>query len=172
MRKRALQLLLIVFSLFSLSIQGQEVKFKSLYLYNFTKYVGWPPEAKTGDFVIGILGSNTIFNMVDQIATGKMVGSQKITVVKFNKAEEIANCHILFVGYGRANSSGMAEVMEKVGTNNTLVVSERDGATKDGAAINFVIRNEEMKFELHKLNALNHKLQISSNLEKLAILVD
>lgn len=172
MRKLVIPFLFIFLFLFVSKSEAQEVKFKSLYLYNFTKYVGWPPEAKTGDFVIGILGSNTIFNMVEQVASGKMVGSQKIIVTKFAKVEELTPCHILFVGYAKANSAGMAEVIQKVGSDNTLLVTERDGATKDGAAINFVIRNEEMKFELNKANALNHKLQISSNLEKLAILVD
>lgn len=163
-------LLLFVFN--TNTVKSQEIKFKSLYLYNFTKYVGWPIESKTGDFVIGILGSNAIYNMVNQIATGKMVGSQKIVVKKFGKSEELTDCHILFVSYGNAGKSSMETIMGSVGNKSTLIVAERDGAVKSGAAINFVIRNEEMKFELSKNNAMNKKLQISSNLEKLAILVD
>ena len=172
MKKIVIPFLLAIVLFYSNSVKSQEIKFKSLYLYNFTKYVGWPIEAKTGDFIIGILGSNSIFNMVNQIATGKMAGSQKIVVKKFAKPDELTHCHILFVSYNKGGTSSMETIIGNVGSKSTLIVAERDGATKKGAAINFVIRNEEMKFELSKPNAFKQKLQISSNLEKLAILVD
>ena len=172
MKKIVIPFLLAIVLFYSNSVESQEIKYKSLYLYNFTKYVGWPPEAKTGDFIIGILGSNSVFNMINQIATGKMVGSQKIVVKKFGKPDELSQCHILFVSYNKGGTSSMAAIMGNVGSKSTLVVAERDGATKKGAAINFVIRNEEMKFELSKANAHKQKLQISSNLEKIAILIN
>ncbi len=171
--KKIIAPILLVFILFySNSVKSQEIKFKALYLYNFTKYVGWPPDAKTGDFVIGVLGSNAIYNKLNEIAAGKMAGSQKIVISKFSSAEELTKCNILFVSYGKGGKSNMVTVIAKVGSNSTLVVSEREGATKLGSAINFVIRNEQMKFELSKTNALKQNLQISLNLEKLAILVD
>lgn len=172
MKKLFIPVLLIFFISISNKVKSQEIKFKALYLYNFTKYIGWPPTAKSGDFVIGVLGSNAVFSKLNEIAAGKMAGSQKIVVKKFKTPEELFNCHILFVGYGKGGGSSMEIVMQKVGSNSTLVVSEREGATKKGAAINFVIRDEQMKFELQKANALKQQLQISLNLEKLAILVN
>lgn len=172
MKKLLALVVLISFLFISNSVNSQEIKFKSLYLYNFTKYIGWPPASKSGDFVIGVLGSNAIFNKLNEIAAGKMAGSQTIVVTKFGSPDELTKCHILFVGYGKSGGSNMATIMQKIGTNSTLLVTEREGTTKKGSAINFVIRNEQMKFELNKANALKQNLQISLNLEKLAILVE
>lgn len=172
MKKLFIPFLVIILLSFAHKARSQEIKYKALYIYNFTKYIGWPPTAKSGDFVIGVLGSNAVYNKLNEIAAGKMAGSQKIAVKKFGAPDELTNCHILFVAYGKGGSSSMEKIMQKVGSNSTLIVSEREGATKKGSAINFVIRNEQMKFELHKANALKQQLQISLNLERLAIMIN
>ncbi|NOZ47611.1 MAG: YfiR family protein [Chlorobi bacterium] len=172
MKKVLTSIFILLFLLSTSSLKSQEIKFKALYLYNFTKYVGWPASAKSGDFIIGVIGSNAIYNKLNEIAAGKMAGSQKIVIKKFNDVASITNCHILFIASGKGGTNSMKAIMEKVGDNNTLVVTERGGATAHGSAINFVIRNEQMKFELKKANALKQKLQISLNLEKLAITVN
>ena len=148
---------------------SQETKYKALYLYNFTKQIGWPPTAKTGDFVIGVLGNSPIYKQLSQIATGKMTGSQKIVVRKLNNIEEVSDCHMIFVANSKANTSNMEALILKIGTNNTLVVAEKENYIKKGATINFVIRDNQMRFELSKTNALKYGLQVSLSLEKLAI---
>ena len=48
---------------------------------------------------------------------------------------------------------------------STLIITESEGACKSGAMINFVVRDDKLKFEIHKSNAAKFGLQISSKLE-------
>ena len=148
---------------------AQETKFKAMYLYNFTKQIGWPPTAKTGDFVIAVLGNSPIYNTLCQMTAGKQAGNQKIVVKKYNSVEEIKSAHMVFVSNSKASTANMEALMSILENKNTLVVTEKNEYIKKGATINFTIEGEQMRFELSKANALKHGLQISSSLEKLAI---
>lgn len=156
--------------MFCLSAKSQETKFIALYLYNFTKYIDWPEEQKKGEFIIGVVGSNQVFNELLQLAQGKPVGTQTITVKNFRNLEEISNCHIMFLSENQ--SRRVDQVVAKFGKSSPLLVTQLEGATLYGAAINFVIRDETMKFELKKSNATKYGLRVHSRLDNLAIVID
>ena len=65
--------------LFSKAI-AQETKYIAVFLYNFTRYVDWPNNVRTGDFVIGVLSDDNIYNELMGIANGKSVGGQIVSV--------------------------------------------------------------------------------------------
>lgn len=168
--KRFLSLIFALTVLFAAkSGISQETKYKAMFLYNFTKHVGWPPTTKTGDFVIGILGNNAVYGKLNAIAAGKMAGNQNIVVRKYSNIEEMTDCHIIFVGSGKATDNNMKALAEVISDKNILIVTEGENIIKKGVVINFVIRDEQMRFELNKQNALKQGLQISLNLEKVAI---
>ena len=96
-----------------LNTYAQDAKYKALFIYNFTKHIEWPANAKTGDFVIGVVGNNDVFNNISAIATGKKSGSQNIVVKKFKSVEEVTDCHILFVGMGQSGSSKFEIIQTK-----------------------------------------------------------
>jgi len=45
-------------------------------LYNFIKYVQWPNESEPGDFVIGVIGDEQLFNTLKQWYDGKAKGAK------------------------------------------------------------------------------------------------
>src|SRR5688500_10416091 len=47
-------------------------------IYHFTKYIDWPEDKKSGDFVIGVIGDTPLFNELKKIISNKTAGSQKI----------------------------------------------------------------------------------------------
>ncbi len=168
--KRLKIFLIGVLVLFSFSARAQETKFIALYLYNFTKYVDWPQEHKQGEFVIGVVGSSQVHNELMQLAQGKPVGTQTITVRSFKNVDEVSGCHILFLSEAYSRRVNQAVVrMEK---SAPLIVTQLEGATLHGSAINFVIRDETMKFELKKSNATRFGLRVHSRLDNLAIVID
>ncbi len=170
MGKRIL-LAMVFIAMGVINTYAQDAKYKALFIYNFTKHIEWPANAKTGDFVIGVVGNNDVFNNISNIAGGKKAGSQNIVVVKFKSVEEVIDCHILFVGMGQSNSSKFAIIQTKTSGKNTLIVTERAGMAKKGSVINFVVQGGKIKFELNKANAAKYKLTISSYLENLAIVI-
>jgi hypothetical protein len=159
--------LLASLSLSKLSAQSTIPAAQSVFIYNFTRLTEWPAEFKTGDFVIGVLGSGEVFTELKNYTTGKMVGTQPIKVLKFGSSAEVAKCHILFVAYGKTKD--IPDAMAKLGEKGTLIVAENRASIEKGAAINFVIVEDKLKFELKTGNATNAGLKIHSNLENMAV---
>ena len=46
-------------------------------LFNFIKYVQWPNEGEAGEFVVGVIGDDNVFNTLNQWYNGKAKGSKK-----------------------------------------------------------------------------------------------
>ncbi len=144
--------------------------FKAAYLYTFTKLVDWPARYKKGDFIIGVLGSSpSLYDHLKQKYASKNVGSQTIRVKEFSSVAQVEQpCHILFIS--RENYGVIGQVLK--GTNNTLIVTEKDGALQEGAVINFVVQNNKLEYELSKTNASKYELVIGSQLRDLALKVE
>jgi len=148
---------------------GGEASLKAAFIYNFTKYIEWEETDTAGDFIIGIVGSSAIGNPLEKIAQTNTVKSRKIVIRHYGTTSEIGFCHILFIPGNQSVS--LSSVLEKTG-KGTLTVSEEPGYAKLGSAFNFIVKNDKLKFEAN-LNALYAaNLKVSSQLLKLAILID
>jgi hypothetical protein len=167
--------LVVVFTviLMSLGIRAADdtpSKIKATFIYNFTKYIEWPPSYKQGNFVIGIVGTTPLFKDLSAMAATKKAGAQPFEIQSYPNVNAISKCHLLFVASD--NAANIKEITSKVKGYSTLIVSERPGCAKLGAAINFVIQENKQRFELNKANAEKYNLKIGSSLAGLAILVE
>ena len=149
---------------------AQDYSFHPVYIYNFTKYIQWPSEKQTGDFVIGVYGKSPIFEKLKSMATNRTVGAQKIVVKEFASIEDMQNCHIIFIPVGK--SSSFPDVSSKVNSKPVLVITEKSGLSKQGSGINFVVIEGKLKYELNKASIDKSGLKVSTDLIKLAILVN
>jgi len=160
-------ILLLVFSLAVLKVDAQEEKYITLYIYNFTKYIEWPDEYKEGDFVIDVLGHKSVYDRLKPMLEEKQRGGQNFVVNNPTEVSEIhEDCHILFVGHWQ--SEKLQRALEKVGDAGTLVVTEKGGLLEQGSAINLVVKNQEIAFELKKSNISRYNLSYSNDLTSLA----
>lgn len=149
--------------------KAEEYNLKAAFLYNFTRYIEWDGYTSNSEFVIGIVGTSDIQEALKDIADSKSVDGKKIIIRKFNSPDEIGNCHILFIS--RNTPYTLTELFVNIPDKGTLVVSEKENFAEQGAAINFIIVNESLKFEMN-INTLNSAgLKVSSQLLKLAVLV-
>lgn len=145
-------------------------KYKAMFVYNFTKYFEWPQSYKDGNFVIGILGNSPLLSELNNMASTKKVGNQSFEIKTFPNVAAITNCHMLIVAPDVATP--LTEIIAKIKKNSTLLITEKQGFAKQGAAINFVVQNNKPAFELNKSNAEKQDLKVSTNLLSLAILVE
>jgi hypothetical protein len=165
---RAMYRLAIVL-LFPLSVFAQDYKFHSVFIYNFTKYVEWPDSYKSGDFVIGVLGSTSLTDYLDAMAKTKTVGSQPLKVSKFANSGAIGKCHILFIPVDQSDK--FEEVKSKLNGKPTLIITEKEGLAASGSGINFVQIDGRWKFELNEAAINAQNLKVSGELKRLAILI-
>jgi hypothetical protein len=59
-----------------------------------------------------------------------------------------------------------------VKSKSTLIVTDKAGMAKKGAAINFIYADNKQKFELNKSNIEKYDLKVSQSLVKLSIEVE
>jgi hypothetical protein len=165
---------ILFFALFftaALATQAQtDYRFHSIFIYNFTKYIQWPAQQQSGDFVIGVLGNSpNVVEELTKVTTNKMVGSQKIVVKKYKSAAEATDCHILFLPSSVSHT--FDDVQSKLKGKPTLVITEKSGLAQKGSGINFIIQDNKWKFELNEAATQSSGLKVSRELSQLAISV-
>ncbi len=149
---------------------AQSEKLHTVFIYNFIKHIEWPETYRQGDFKIGVVGNSPIIGELEKLASTRKVGNQEISVVKFNNTADITNCHVIYLPNSESDEIGA--VLEKVKNQSTLIVTDKKGLARAGAAINFMVEGSKQKFELNRSNATKYGLKVSSDLERLAIMVD
>ncbi len=146
---------------------GQVEKYKSVFTLNFIRYIGWPEEAKQGDFVIGVLKEPAIADWLVKQSGGKKFGYQNVVIKEFKSVEDVTDCQVLYISSYINFSRHSETILSKLG-KSSLVITETEGATKRGAVINFVVRENNLMFEVHEANAQKLGLSISSKLSNMA----
>lgn len=142
-----------------------EKQVKALFLYNFAKYVTWPPEtfrSPDAPFIIGILGDTEFQEALTQIVAGKNIEQRRIAVTNFSSMAELKQCHILFIpgmdrNYARA-------VLAKLRGDPVLTVGEQDRFNELGGAINLVKKDGKVRLEIDLRATRQGHLQVSTKL--------
>jgi len=166
MKKMMIAFALLIASATVVKAQSTDVeRAKSKFIYNFTKFFQWPNSVRSGDFVIGVIGSNNLYNDLQDYTNGKKVITQDITVKKFSNAADVNNCHVLFVSKYRV---GQLDKLSDEATTNTLLISDSEKAINKGAAINFILQGDRLRFEFASSNAMNSGLKFSSRIKDMA----
>lgn len=151
-----------------------EYKIKAAFIYNFIKFIDWQehclPE-KNGTITIGVLGKNPFNNSFEPI-TKKKVKNKKVTVRYFPGFEKITDkislkeCHVLFIC--GSEKDHLKDVVEIVKDSCILTVGEMDGLLKAGGIIKFSMHKKKVRFEINLTAAKRAKLEIRSQLLRLA----
>lgn len=146
-------------------------KIKAVFLYNFTRYFEWPESKKSGNFVIYVVGKNeALVKELNKMAETKTVGNQKMEIINTPVYDGKSKPHMLFMLPDVSKSIG--DVTAKLKGKGTLIIAEKEGAAKTGAAINFVVIENKQKFEYSKTSAVKAGLKTSEDFKALAIAVD
>jgi hypothetical protein len=143
-----------------------QAKIKATYIYGFTKCFEWINN-KEGNFSITVLGENAgLVSELNNIAKTKSVGSQKIEIKNHHSINDIEKPSILYITPDKSHL--LAEALSKFKGKSVLIITEKQGLAKVGAAINFIIEENKQKFELNKTAAAKAGLNVGSSIEKLA----
>ena len=141
----------------------------SMMIYNFVKYVQWPGYDSSQDFVIGVIGDDDVHKTLLGWYNGKIKGDKKFAVKKFNSAEEVTGCHIIYVG--KKQGKAFETINQKIAGYPTLSITNGQGLGAKGSAINFRVVNNKLAFELNQKAVQKANLKVSSQLAAMAILI-
>jgi hypothetical protein len=139
---------------------------QSLFIYNFSRLIQWPAGNQAGEFVIGVMGNDNLYNSLNTYVANKKVGTQPIVIKKFDNPESLTRCHILFVGNSKV--SAFNDVLTRVRGTNSLIITEKKGMINMGSAIDFFMDQDKLKFVINSENAQKYNLTVSKSLEDMA----
>ena len=141
----------------------------SMMVFNFVKYVQWPANDNSKEFIIGVVGNNDIYNTLTTWYSGKAKGAKTYVIKKFNNAAEVTDCQVIFID--RSKNGEFEAVNNKVKGKGTLVVTDRNGLGSKGSCINFKTVDEKLRFELNQQAIESSNLKVAGALTSMAILI-
>ena len=145
-----------------------ELAIKATDLYKFAAFVAWPAAAFTGPAdpaVLCVVGDDPFGPVLDQAVRGQKIGARSIVVMRLDRVERGAPCHILFVAPSRRQA--VADALDKVRGQPVLTVTDEANAAR--GMIDFVIKDSRVRFRIDARTAEGGGLIISSKLLSLAV---
>lgn len=152
--------------------QVNEYQVKAAFLYNFARYVEWPPAAFAGPgdpIAICVLGQNPFGGALEQATAGKAIEGRPFVVRTLADLSRSCGCHILFVS--AAEHKHFRAQVANIRGSGILMVGESQGFTAEGGVINFKLEGGKVRFEINVESAAQERLRISSKLLSLAQIV-
>jgi hypothetical protein len=155
----------------SRAASASEWQVKSAFLYNFTKFVEWPPPTLSGPsqpIVIGVLGAPSLAQQLAALVAGRNVNGRPIEVRAVQTVAQARAAQVLFVPAEEDNR--YAAMREELADSPVLTVGESPSFSVVGI-IGFVSEGERLRFEINADRAERSHLKVSAQLQKLAMTV-
>jgi uncharacterized protein DUF4154 len=148
-------------------VRPGEYEVKAAYLYNFAKFVEWPPSSPKRDaFVIGILGRDPFGPLLDQAVSGKTVGERRLVVRRFAQPEQVAEVDMIFICASEA--ARVPDVLRRLEGTPTLTVGETEDFVGRGGMLGFRVSEEVVRFDVDLDQSSRAGLKVSSQLVRVA----
>jgi hypothetical protein len=137
-------------------------------LFTCSKWVDWPDKKMRpgAPFVIGVMGSESFTATVQEVNGARKMKDRDVVVKHFAALEEIATCHVLFVG--RSEMARQKSILAQARRHDVLAFGENEEFEKDGGMIIFFSSGGSVKFDVNRGNIKRTDLKISSALLSLA----
>jgi len=145
---------------------AREASVKAVFLYSYGRYVTWPEEESgmiEGDFVIGVLGDSAVTEKLRRIAKKRTIAGHPIELILVESLEQVPRCHILYVA-GHADENRQKAIVEATADQPLLLVGETEGFAERGAAINFYISGNRVRFQINAETVRQRGLQLDAQL--------
>jgi hypothetical protein len=140
---------------------------KAAFLYNFARFVTWPPESATQRaIVIGVMADDYVEAELRRNVEARSAQGRQVSVRTVASIGDTQGVHVLFIG-SRLNDRlhGLIAALKR---QPILVVTEAEDALDHGSMINFVT-TERVQFEISIAAASRAGLQLSSRLLSVAM---
>ena len=156
----------------ALGQSANQYQVKAAFLYNFAKFIEWPPQSFKGPddpIAICVVGLNPFGAMIEDTVRGKTLDGRAFVVRNVPNVQQTGGCHILFISSSERKQ--VQSILESIKTPGVLTVGEAEGFARNGGIINFKLDGGKVRFEVNLEAAAKEGLQIRSNLLSLAEIV-
>lgn len=156
----AASLLLLTGVLSAWADSEPEDALKSVVVLNFLRYSKWPDG--NGPLRVGVVGRASLLPPFRELLEGKSVNGRMVHVLEVNGAADPRCCHVLYIA--TENVARMRKLLAGTRGAHVLTIGESDRFLENGGAVNLMLVDGHIGFEV-SLDALEEAgIQISSRL--------
>lgn len=143
-----------------------EDELKSVVVKNFLRYSTWPETAPSnGPITVGILGRTSFAQVLHGLLDNKSVNGRMVQVIELKSSSDPRRCHLVYVATDK--NTEIKQTLQSVRSTHTLTIGEADKFLEYGGAVNLLLIDGHMGFEV-SLEALDRAgIEISSKLLRL-----
>ena len=145
-----------------------EYQVKAAFIYNFARYVEWPPEALGGrdaPFNVCIVGQDP-FGAAFAAVEGRVVSGRPLRVRREVRPEEAAGCQIAF--FADSEERRFLSELRILGSAPVLTISDIEGFAEAGGAIGLFVADNRLQFDANFATLQRASLKASSKALRLA----
>lgn len=149
----------------------EEYQIKAALLYNLAKYVDWPAHTfarESSPMTICTIGQSDLTNGISSLQN-KQINGHPVAVRHVSGATDSRGCNILVIG--NIDHGMLQSVLDKTSHNGLLTISDHDRFAQSGGTVGFYHQDNKIRFEINLAAAHKQKLKISSQLLKLARII-
>ena len=142
-----------------------EYQVKAAFLFNFAKFVEWPPDAfphPDAPLQICVFGQDPFGVEFERSMVEKIVQSHKVKVAHPDDMSQARACQILFVS--SSEKQRMRDILQGLQGASVLTVADTPNFIQAGGIINFVLDEDQVRFEINLKAAELAHLKLSARL--------
>ena len=144
---------------------------KAAFLYNFTKFIEWPPPPQPATpFRVCALADGAFAASLDRTIADESVRGRPLVRVQPRSVDDARNCALLYVGPGYLQQA--APFLAAIRDLPVLTVGEGAQFIKQGGAIGFFLENNRVRFDISIRAVQRSGLKASSQLMRVARTVE
>lgn len=147
----------------------REDALKAGYLFNFMKFVDWPPTAPSDSFTVCFVGESGVYDELAAVLPDKRLGARKLQARRLSAEQALSPCAVLFIDAGE-----LASVADSIEARPValLTISDAPDFLESGGIIELFDQGDRLGFRVSLENARRANLHISSRLLQLASSVE
>jgi len=117
--------LLLACAAFAQTAEVSQVK--AAYLYNFTKYIEWPPDtfhSADDPAVICVIGDDRTGKILEQVTLGRKANGRPVQARNPRSLNELRSCQVLFIGF--EDKERITGILRNLHDSRVLVVGQTE----------------------------------------------
>lgn len=145
--------------------QRLESEVRAVYLYNFARYVTWPPESfpnARAPVRICVSGSDPFGDALDRAVAGETVNGRPLQAVRVGPQDPLGGCHMLYAA--STDDRRVASALASAQGRPLLTVGEHDRFLDRGGMIRFRRIDNRVRFDINLKAVERNGLRISARL--------
>jgi len=151
------------------ALEATEAAVEAAFLFKFGFFVEWPASAfASGDspMTLCIVGDDPFGALLDDAVKGQKIGNRPVVVRRMSAVSRDSGCHIVYLS---ETGNSPPETLAALRGSDVLTVTDSSADDSAVGIINFVIKDNHVRFDIDDAAAASGGLVISSRLLNIAL---